>query len=83
MAAKRFLTIIIILAAITAIAILQYQRHRHTDSVSTDDEKFVLTYTELAVARETFAGDIVIRENFLTKWNGLYLDAAAYPEYFR
>lgn len=57
MAAKRLLTIIIILAAITAIAVLQYQRHRHIDSVTTDDEKFVSTYMELAVARETFAGN--------------------------
>ena len=57
MAAKRLLTIIIILVAMTAIAALQYQRHRHTDRVSTDDEKFVSTYTELAVARETIAGN--------------------------
>lgn len=57
MAAKRLLIIIALLTAITAIAVIQFQRHRHTDLISIDDEKFVSTYTELAVARETFTGD--------------------------
>ena len=57
MAAKRLLTIIVLLAAITAIAVIQFQRYRHTGRLSADDERFVSTYTELAVAREMFAGD--------------------------
>jgi hypothetical protein len=57
MAAKRLLTIIVLLTAITAIAVMQFQRYRYTDRISIDDEKFVSTYAELAVARETFAGD--------------------------
>lgn len=57
MAAKRLLTSIVILAAITAVAAFQFQRYRHTDRLSADDEKFVSTYTELAVAREMFTGD--------------------------
>ena len=57
MAAKRLLTIIVLLAAITAIAVLLFQRYQHTSRLSTDDERFVSTYTELAVAREMFTGD--------------------------
>lgn len=57
MAAKRLTITIIILAAITAIAVMQFQRYRHAERLSTDNEKFVSTYTELAVARERFTGD--------------------------
>jgi hypothetical protein len=58
MAAKRLLVIIVLIAAITAIAVLQFQRNRRADSTSNDDDKFVSTYTELAVAREMFTGDL-------------------------
>ena len=57
MAAKRLLVIIVLIAAITVIAVLQFQRYRRTDLASNDDEKFVSTYTELAVAREMFTGN--------------------------
>jgi hypothetical protein len=58
MAAKRLFTIIVLFAAITAIAVLQFQRYRSADPTSNDDDKFVSTYTELAVAREMFASDL-------------------------
>jgi hypothetical protein len=57
MAAKRPLTIIFLLVAITAIAVLQFQRSRRAGRLSADDERFVSTYTELAIAREMFIGD--------------------------
>ncbi len=73
MAAKRLLTIIVPFAAITAIAVLQFQRYRHTDATSNDDEKFVSTYTELAVARELFSGDsdsLVLAQKRIFSQNG-------------
>ena len=57
MAVKRLLTIIVLLATVIAIAFLQFQRYRHTTRLSADDERFVSTYTELAVARVMFTGD--------------------------
>ncbi len=55
MAAKRLLVIFVLIAAITVIAVLQFQRYRRADPASNDDDRFVSTYTELAVAREMFA----------------------------
>ncbi|MEE8417241.1 MAG: hypothetical protein V3S06_01115 [candidate division Zixibacteria bacterium] len=57
MAAKRFSAIIVISVFIAAIAVWQFQRYRHAERLSTDDDKFVSTYTELAVAREMFTSD--------------------------
>lgn len=57
MAAKRLLTTIVLLAVVAAIAVLQFQRYRLNSRLSTDDERFVSTYTELAVARVMFTGD--------------------------
>lgn len=57
MAAKRFSAIIVISVFIAAIAVWQFQRYRHAERLSTDDDKFVSTYTELAVAREMFISD--------------------------
>jgi hypothetical protein len=57
MAAKRLLPIILLLAIVTAIALLQLQRSRRAARLSVEDERFIATYTELAVAREIFSGN--------------------------